>query len=150
LGLARLGDGVLGSRFAVHDCETMIANGRSSQAQNRGGSCSPARAGRSCSTPTSERRVLQFTRGALPEFAGSLRRHLYRQAQALAAWVESIGPVPVSVMALTVLVCYYIYADDPNPDAVHLMPVCGTCWSKLVAHGQADVQPDTPYWPYCE
>lgn len=35
---------------------------------------------------------------------------------------------------------------DPNTDAIHLLPVCGTCWSKLLAHGQADIQPDTPYW----
>jgi len=44
-----------------------------------------------------ERRMLQVTRGALPDFAGSLRRHLYRQAQAIAAWVEGIGPVPVGL-----------------------------------------------------
>ncbi|MDR1441042.1 MAG: CRISPR-associated endonuclease Cas1 [Bifidobacteriaceae bacterium] len=31
-----------------------------------------------------ERRMLQVTRGALPGFAGSIRRHLYRQAQRIA------------------------------------------------------------------
>lgn len=31
-----------------------------------------------------ERRMLQTTKGALPDFSGSLRRHLYRQAQRLA------------------------------------------------------------------
>ena len=30
-----------------------------------------------------ENRILRHTRGALPDFAGSLRRHLYRQAQRL-------------------------------------------------------------------
>jgi CRISP-associated protein Cas1 len=32
--------------------------------------------------------MLQFTRGALPDFAGSLRRHLYRQAERVAAFVH--------------------------------------------------------------
>lgn len=32
-----------------------------------------------------ERRMLRVTRGALPDFAGSIRRHLYRQAQRLQA-----------------------------------------------------------------
>lgn len=32
-----------------------------------------------------ERRMLRHTRGALPDFAGTLRRHLYRQAQRLSA-----------------------------------------------------------------
>ena len=35
---------------------------------------------------------------------------------------------------------------DPNTDAVHLLPVCGSCWSTLRTHGQADVPPETPYW----
>lgn len=35
-----------------------------------------------------ERRMLQFTRGALPGLSGSLRRHLYRQAERLAACVH--------------------------------------------------------------
>jgi CRISPR-associated protein Cas1 len=44
-----------------------------------------------------ERRMLRMTRGALPDFAGSLRRHLYRQAQSIASWIEGIGPVPVGL-----------------------------------------------------
>jgi CRISPR-associated protein Cas1 len=36
-----------------------------------------------------ERRMLQQTRGALPGFSGSLRRHLYRQAERAAAFVHN-------------------------------------------------------------
>lgn len=39
-----------------------------------------------------ERRMLTMTRGALPDFAGTLRRHLYRQAQSLAGWLEGTAP----------------------------------------------------------
>lgn len=46
------------------------------------------RAGREVVIDAIERRMLTVTRGALPDFAGSLRRHLYRQAQTLAAIVE--------------------------------------------------------------
>jgi CRISPR-associated protein Cas1 len=42
------------------------------------------RAGREVFLTGYERRMLQVTRGALPGFTGSLRRHLYRQAQRLA------------------------------------------------------------------
>lgn len=49
-------------------------------------------AGREVVVDAYERRMLQMTRGALPDFAGTLRRHLYRQAQVLAAWVENPGP----------------------------------------------------------
>jgi CRISPR-associated protein Cas1 len=45
------------------------------------------RAGRETVIGAYERRMLQFTRGALPDFAGSLRRHLYRQAERVAAYV---------------------------------------------------------------
>lgn len=37
-----------------------------------------------------ERRILQMTRGALPDFASTLRRHLYWQAQMLVARVENL------------------------------------------------------------
>ncbi|WP_198047695.1 CRISPR-associated endonuclease Cas1 [Kutzneria sp. 744] len=50
------------------------------------------RAGREALLDGYERRMLTVTRGALPGFAGSLRRHLYRQAQVLAAWVDGVGP----------------------------------------------------------
>ena len=49
-------------------------------------------AGREVIVDAYEHRMLQMTRGALPSFAGTLRRHLYRQAQVLAAWVENLGP----------------------------------------------------------
>ena len=48
-------------------------------------------AGREVVVDAYERRMLQMTRGALPDFAGSLRRHLYRQAQVLAARAENLG-----------------------------------------------------------
>ena len=35
---------------------------------------------------------------------------------------------------------------DPRTDAVHLLPTCATCWSRLVVRGQADATPDKPYW----
>lgn len=35
---------------------------------------------------------------------------------------------------------------DSNTDAVHLLPACGTCWSKLIVLGQADRELDKPYW----
>lgn len=41
------------------------------------------RAGREAILVAYERRMLTTTRGALPDFAGTIRRHLYRQAQRL-------------------------------------------------------------------
>ncbi|GAB1512563.1 CRISPR-associated endonuclease Cas2 [Actinophytocola sp. KF-1] len=35
---------------------------------------------------------------------------------------------------------------DPATDAVHILPACGTCWTRLVVLGQADREPDKPYW----
>ncbi|HEU0087524.1 MAG TPA: CRISPR-associated endonuclease Cas1 [Pseudonocardiaceae bacterium] len=58
--------------------------------EDRGGVLLTA-AGREILVDGYERRMLQMTRGALPDFAGTLRRHLYRQAQVLAAWVENLG-----------------------------------------------------------
>ncbi|MFC0438050.1 CRISPR-associated endonuclease Cas1 [Kutzneria buriramensis] len=55
------------------------------------------KAGREAVLDGYERCMLTVTRGALPGFAGSLRRHLYRQAQVVAAWVEGIGPLPVGL-----------------------------------------------------
>ncbi len=46
------------------------------------------KAGREVLVGQYERRMLQQTRGALPGLSGSLRRHLYRQAQRIAAFVE--------------------------------------------------------------
>lgn len=41
------------------------------------------RAGREAVLDAYERRMLQTTRGAIPDFAGTIRRHIYRQAQRL-------------------------------------------------------------------
>jgi hypothetical protein len=46
------------------------------------------RAGREMLVAGYEHRMLQHTRGALPGLSGSLRRHLYRQAERLAAIVH--------------------------------------------------------------
>ena len=46
------------------------------------------KAGREILVAAYERRMLQHTRGALPGLSGSLRRHLYRQAERLAALVH--------------------------------------------------------------
>lgn len=46
------------------------------------------KAGREIILARYERRMQQTTRGALPGFSGTLRRHLYRQAQRLAGWIE--------------------------------------------------------------
>jgi CRISPR-associated protein Cas1 len=50
------------------------------------------RAGREAILGAYERRMLQHTRGALPDFSGSLRRHLYRQAERAAVHVHGAGP----------------------------------------------------------
>lgn len=50
------------------------------------------KAGREAVLSGYERRMLTRTKGALPEFAGTLRRHVYRQAQRLCAAI--IGPDP--------------------------------------------------------
>ena len=46
------------------------------------------KAGREILVAAYERRMLQHTKGALPGLSGSLRRHLYRQAERLAAYVH--------------------------------------------------------------
>ncbi len=46
------------------------------------------KAGREIIVGGYERRMLQHTKGALPGLSGSLRRHLYRQAERLAAYVH--------------------------------------------------------------
>jgi CRISPR-associated protein Cas1 len=47
------------------------------------------KAGREIVVSGYERRMLQQTRGALPGLSGSLRRHLYRQAERIAAYVSN-------------------------------------------------------------
>ncbi|MFE9187849.1 CRISPR-associated endonuclease Cas1 [Micromonospora haikouensis] len=49
-------------------------------------------AGRAALIDAYERRMLHTTRGALPGFTGSLRRHLHRQAQRLAAHIDHGTP----------------------------------------------------------
>ena len=46
------------------------------------------RAGKQVVIDGYEKRMLTTTRGALPGFSGSLRRHLYRQAERVAAYVH--------------------------------------------------------------
>lgn len=46
------------------------------------------KAGREVLLTRYERRMLQTTRGALAGFNGTIRAHLYRQAQRLAGWIE--------------------------------------------------------------
>ena len=46
------------------------------------------KAGREILVGGHERRMPQHTKGALPGLSGSLRRHLYRQAERLAAYVH--------------------------------------------------------------
>lgn len=46
------------------------------------------RAGREAVLEGYERRMLRQTRGALPDFAGTIRRHVYRQAQRLRSAIE--------------------------------------------------------------
>ena len=49
------------------------------------------RAGKEAVLDGYERRMLQVTRGALPGFAGSIRRHVYRQAQRLQRSIMTAG-----------------------------------------------------------
>lgn len=49
------------------------------------------KAGREALLAAYERRMLTTTRGALPDFAGTLRRHLYRQAQRLSTAITHPG-----------------------------------------------------------
>src|SRR5216683_2580551 len=46
------------------------------------------KAGREVLVAGYERRMLQHTKGALPGLSGSLRRHVYRQAERLAAYIH--------------------------------------------------------------
>jgi CRISPR-associated protein Cas2 len=35
---------------------------------------------------------------------------------------------------------------DPCTDAVHVVPMCGTCWTGITVLGQATIDPDQLYW----
>ena len=56
--------------------------------EDHGGGVLLTKAGREVLVGGYERRMLQQTRGALPGMSGSMRRHLYRQAQRVAACIE--------------------------------------------------------------
>lgn len=60
------------------------------------------RAGREALLDGYERRMLQTTRGALPDFTGTIRRHVYRQAQRLqTAITEAANGTPVTATTWT-------------------------------------------------
>lgn len=74
--------------------QVVLAAARSGALQETHGRSEPGRAGvlltkagREAVLDGYERRMLTRTRGALPDFAGTLRRHVYRQAQRLQAAV---------------------------------------------------------------
>ena len=73
-----------------------------------------------------------------------------RVAAYLQQWGDRIQrSVFVCVLApedLTEMVSRIEEMIDPATDAVHLLPTCATCWSRLVVRGQADATPDRPYW----
>jgi CRISPR-associated protein Cas1 len=50
------------------------------------------KAGRETIIDDYERRMLHHTRGALAGYTGSLSRHLHRQAQRIAAYIEHQQP----------------------------------------------------------
>jgi CRISPR-associated protein Cas1 len=60
---------------------------RVEHARTEGGGVLLTKAGRAALLDGYERRMLRRTRGALPDFTGTWRRHLYRQAQRLAATI---------------------------------------------------------------
>jgi CRISPR-associated protein Cas2 len=35
---------------------------------------------------------------------------------------------------------------DTRTDAVHIAPLCGTCWTGITVLGQATLSPDRLYW----
>jgi CRISPR-associated protein Cas2 len=35
---------------------------------------------------------------------------------------------------------------DPRTDAVHVVPMCATCWTGITVLGQATIDPDQLYW----
>lgn len=35
---------------------------------------------------------------------------------------------------------------DPRTDAVHIVPLCGTCWNGINLLGQATIDPSQLYW----
>lgn len=35
---------------------------------------------------------------------------------------------------------------DTGRDAVHILPLCAACWDRMVTIGQAEAEPEQPYW----
>lgn len=59
---------------------------------------------------------------------------------------RSVFVCAVSPDDLTEMISRVEQMIDPLTDAVHLLPTCAACWSRLVVRGQADATPDKPYW----
>jgi len=59
---------------------------------------------------------------------------------------RSVFVCAVSPDDLSEMVGHVEQMIDPVTDAVHLLPTCAVCWSKLIVRGQADTTPDKPYW----
>jgi CRISPR-associated protein Cas2 len=80
--------------------------------------------------------------------------HQVRPGPGVAAYLQQWGDrihrsVYVCMVApeeLSELISRVEQMIDPDTDAVHLLPTCATCWSRLVLRGQADAAPDRPYW----
>lgn len=71
----------------------LLRRGSLSPADARAADAGPGvlltKAGRRVLLDAYERRMLQPVTGSLPGFAGSIRRHVYRQAQSMALWFEN-------------------------------------------------------------
>ena len=103
------------------------------------------KAGREILLAGYERRMLQHTKGALPGLSGSLRRHLYRQAERLAALHLRPGRyLDRPVMALTHVIAYDISDDhrrarEPlscKPTATASSAACSSPPSTRPAHAK--------------
>ena len=79
--------------------------------------------------------------------ADATRARVAAYLQQWGDWIQrSVFVCAISPEDLDEVNCKLASMIDPNTDAVHLLPACGTCWSRLTIHGQADRQPDIPYW----
>jgi CRISPR-associated protein Cas2 len=47
---------------------------------------------------------------------------------------------------LTALTARLAAIIDPGTDAIHVVPLCGTCWNGITVLGPATIQPDQLYW----
>ena len=39
-----------------------------------------------------------------------------------------------------------LHLIDTRTDAIHVVPLCGTCWTGISVLGQATIDPDQLYW----